>query len=140
MCVRARVLLLFNPNQCLIAGVCRSLISSDFHLITQPKSYDDARTYCRGFHADLATVHNLSDLNNVLALASNASTRAWIGLENGREWSWHWSQPDQILDYFNWRPGEPQNESRDGCGAMDGRGRWFESDCAARRSFLCRGK
>ncbi|XP_011604049.2 C-type mannose receptor 2-like isoform X3 [Takifugu rubripes] len=120
------------------SGMCPvALISSDFHLITHPKSYDDAKTYCRHFYGDLATVHNLSDMNHLMASALNDSTRAWIGLENGRVWRWHWSQPDQILDYVNWGPGEPQNKSRDGCAAMDGRGRWFESDCAALRSFLC---
>lgn len=128
-------------NKYLIAGICPiAVISSDFHLITQSKRYNDAKAYCRDFYGDLATVHNLSDLNNLITLALNVTARAWIGLENGHVWMWHWSQPDQILDYFNWRAGEPQNTSQDGCAAMDKHGQWFESDCADKRSFICQGK
>lgn len=116
------------------------MISTDFHLITQSRNYSDAKNYCRHFYRDLATVHNLSDMNNLITLASNVTVRAWIGLENGRMWMWHWSQPDHKLDYFNWRSGEPRNNSKDGCAAMDGRGEWFESDCTVRRSFICQGK
>ncbi|CAG12026.1 unnamed protein product [Tetraodon nigroviridis] len=79
-------------------------------------------------------------MNNLISLASNVTIRAWIGLENERVWMWHWSRPHQDLDYFNWRAEEPQNNSRDGCAVLDGRGEWFDSDCTARRSFICQGK
>lgn len=135
------VCVLSNLNLLFIAGIFPiALISSDFHLITQSKSYSDAKTHCRDFYGDLATVHNRSDMNNLISLASNVTIRAWIGLENGRVWMWHWSQPHQKLGYFNWRAEEPQNNSQDGCAALDERGEWFDSDCTDRRSFICRGE
>lgn len=132
---------LSNLNILFIAGMCPiTLISSDFHLITQSKSYSDAKTHCRDFYGDLATVHNRSDMNNLISLASNVTIRAWIGLENGRVWMWHWSQPHQKLGYFNWRAEEPQNNSQDGCAALDKHGEWFDSNCTDRKSFICRGE
>ena len=90
-------------------------------------------------HTDLATVHNLIDMNNLTTLGST-TVRAWIGLETGTVWMWHWSWPDQKLDFLHWKSGEPQNNSQDACAAMDQHGEWFESDCGTKRSFVCRGK
>ncbi|XP_034409061.1 C-type mannose receptor 2 isoform X2 [Cyclopterus lumpus] len=51
---------------------------------------------------------------------------------------WHWSWPDQKLDFFNWKV-EPQMKNKDACATMDLRGEWIESDCGTQRSFVCRG-
>ncbi|KAM3614652.1 uncharacterized protein V6R79_017551 [Siganus canaliculatus] len=90
-------------------------------------------------YSDLATINNLTDMNSLNVLVSNAVARAWIGLEAGNVWIWHWSWPDQKLDFLNWRAGEPQDENKDACGAMDQQGKWFESDCGTKRSFVCHG-
>ncbi len=91
-------------------------------------------------YTDLATVHNSTDMNNLITLVSNTVTRAWIGLEVTDVRMWHWSLPDQKLDFFNWKAGEPQNQSEDACAAMDQHGEWFESQCTAKKSFVCRGE
>lgn len=90
-------------------------------------------------YTDLATVHNSTDMN-MINLLSSTNTRAWIGLEIGDVWTWHWSQPGQKLDFLNWKAGEPQNNNQDACAAMDQHGKWFESGCATKRSFVCHGK
>lgn len=90
-------------------------------------------------YTDLASIHNSTEMNNLITLISNTITRAWIGLEAGNVWMWHWSWPNQRLDFLNWRAGEPQNTSQDACAAMDQDGQWFESDCATDRGFVCRG-
>ncbi|XP_070821770.1 C-type mannose receptor 2-like isoform X1 [Chaetodon trifascialis] len=112
--------------------------SSEFHLITLSKTYNEAKNYCREMYTDLATVHNSTDMNMIILL-SNTTVRAWIGLETGSVWKWHWSPPGEKLDFSNWKAGEPQNEDQNACGAMDQYGKWFESDCATKRSFVCRG-
>ncbi|XP_076593891.1 uncharacterized protein LOC143324954 isoform X2 [Chaetodon auriga] len=112
--------------------------SSEFHLIKLSKTYNEAKNYCREMYTDLATVHNSTDMN-MITLLSNNTARAWIGLETGSVWKWHWSPPGQKLGFSNWKAGEPQNEDQDACGAMDQYGKWFESDCATKRSFVCRG-
>lgn len=91
-------------------------------------------------YTDLATVHNSTDMNNLITLVSNTTARAWIGLETGDVWMWHWSWPDQKLDFLNWKAGEPQNNSQDACAAMNPDGEWFESDCGTKKSFVCHGK
>ncbi len=91
-------------------------------------------------YTDLATVHNSTDMNNLISLVSTTTARAWIGLEIGDVWMWHWSWPDIKLDFLNWKAGEPQNKNQDACAAMDQHGEWFESDCQTKRSFVCNGK
>ncbi|KAF0045304.1 hypothetical protein F2P81_001833 [Scophthalmus maximus] len=113
--------------------------TSDFHLIELSKTYGEAKSYCRDMYTDLATVHNFADMNNLVTLVSNAVARAWIGLENGNVWMWHWSLPDYELDFLNWKAGEPQNNFQNQCAAMDQHGKWFESDCRITRSFVCHG-
>lgn len=117
-----------------------TLESADFHFINVKKSYEQAKTYCREMYTDLATVHNLIDMDRLITLVSTAAERAWIGLESGDMGMWHWSLSDQNTDFFNWKSGEPQTNNVEGCAAMDLNGKWFESDCETQRNFLCHGK
>uniref|UniRef100_A0A3Q3ER66 C-type lectin domain-containing protein n=1 Tax=Labrus bergylta TaxID=56723 RepID=A0A3Q3ER66_9LABR len=103
-----------------------ALGSSDFHFINQEKNYNDSKTYCRKMFSDLASVHNTTDINNLITLVSNKTKRAWIGLESEGVREWHWSRPYQKLDFFNWKAGEPQNADQDACAVMDPLGEWFE--------------
>eukprot|EP00064_Thunnus_orientalis_P005924 superscaffoldBa00000597_g5938 len=123
-----------------ISGFCHLTVgSSDFHLITLLKNYQEAKSHCREMYTDLATVHDATDMNNLITLVSNTTPRAWIGLENDNVWMWHWSWPDQKVDFFKWRAGEPKEKNEDACAAMDERGEWFESSCGTKRRFLCHG-
>ncbi|XP_008294743.1 macrophage mannose receptor 1-like isoform X2 [Stegastes partitus] len=133
-------LIVMNRTLTFIAAFCSvALGSSDFHLINLTKSYDEAKSYCRERDTDLATVHNSTDMNSLITLISNSIETAWIGLEIGEVWMWHWSRPYQKTDFFNWKAGQPQDEQRDTCAAMDQAGKWFDSDCKIKRSFVCHG-
>lgn len=114
-----------------------ALGSSDFHLINLTKSYEEAKSYCRERNTDLATIHNKTDMNSLITLVSSSSPRAWIGLEIGSVRKWHWSRPNQKTEFLNWKAGEPKDKDEDSCAAMDPDGKWFEDDCATRRSFVC---
>ncbi|XP_071324437.1 C-type mannose receptor 2-like isoform X2 [Trachinotus anak] len=122
-----------------ISGFCSFTVgSSDFHLTDISKTYIKAKSHCREMYTDLATVSSLEDMNNLITLVSTTSTvRAWIGLEIGDVWTWHWSWPDQKLDFLNWKAGEPQKKNQDACAGMDRYGEWFESDCGIKRTFVC---
>lgn len=105
------------------------------------KTYTEAKTYCREMYTDLATVHNSTDMDHLITSVSNFTvTRAWIGLETGDVWMWHWSWPDQQLEFLNWKAGEPQIKDEDACAAMDQHGEWTESDCRTKKKFVCHGK
>lgn len=114
--------------------------SSEFHLVNDPKSYTEAKSFCRATYTGFATVRNSTDMDNLIALVPSNVKRAWIGLEIGAVWMWHWSLPDKGLDFLNWKAGEPQNITQDKCGAMDRDGKWFESDCDTKRGFVCDGE
>ncbi|XP_071372194.1 C-type mannose receptor 2-like isoform X2 [Centroberyx affinis] len=113
--------------------------SSDFHFVNVAENYTDAKSYCRDKYTDLATVHNAADMDNLIASVPSNIHRAWIGMEIGDVWRWHWSSPDKGLDFFNWKAGEPQNSNQDICAAMNPGGEWFVSDCDTRQSFVCDG-
>lgn len=125
--------LLFMSGFCLIV-----LGLSEFHLVELSKSFEDAKTYCRDMYSDVATVHNFTDMNELIALASYKSVqRAWIGLEIGNQQWWHWTWPGQMVDFLNWKEGNPLNNDEDACAAMSEDGEWFESPCGTKRSFVC---
>lgn len=114
---------------------------SEFHLVELSKSFKDAKTYCRDVYSDFATVHNFSDMSTLIALTLNKSVRrAWLGLEIGKEPLWHWTWQDQMIDFLNWRDGNPLDNDEDACAAMDEDGQWFQSTCGTKRSFVCHGE
>uniref|UniRef100_A0A667Y2S9 Si:dkey-83f18.10 n=1 Tax=Myripristis murdjan TaxID=586833 RepID=A0A667Y2S9_9TELE len=119
----------------LFPAIC--IDTNKFHLVNDPKSYTEAKSFCRATYTGLATVRNSTDMDNLIALVPSNVKRAWIGLEIGDVWMWHWSLPDKGLDFLNWKAGEPQNTTQDKCGAMDHDGKWFESDCDTKRGFIC---
>ena len=107
--------------------------------IDSPESYADAKRFCREGFTDLVAVANSAEMDHLVSVVGGRVDRAWIGLEMG-ERAWHWALPDQRLDFLNWRPGEPRNQSQDTCGAMDADGHWFDSDCNTKRFFVCGGE
>ncbi|CAI5662630.1 unnamed protein product [Oreochromis niloticus] len=116
-----------------------TLGSSDFHLITLTENYTQAKNYCRVMYTDLATIYNLADMNNLVTFASNITERAWIGLEMGAVWMWHWSLPGQVTDFLKWKSGEVITHNQEECAAMDQFGGWFVSACGVLRKFVCQG-
>ncbi|XP_053743415.1 uncharacterized protein LOC128771745 [Synchiropus splendidus] len=110
--------------------------SCQFHFISLARTYSEAKTYCRQWFTDLATVHNASEMAEILSISIRQG-RAWIGLELGRTQTWHWSEAEHAVDFFNWAAAEPGDSSQDRCVAMDAQGGWFQSDCDTRRSFVC---
>uniref|UniRef100_A0AAY4BRU6 C-type lectin domain-containing protein n=1 Tax=Denticeps clupeoides TaxID=299321 RepID=A0AAY4BRU6_9TELE len=75
-----------------------------FVLVPDPKSWSEARSYCRAHHTDLATVRNQPENQQVQALLP-APGGAWIGLSRD---AWRWSDQDES-SFANWIPGEPNN-------------------------------
>ncbi|XP_057690716.1 macrophage mannose receptor 1 isoform X2 [Corythoichthys intestinalis] len=124
----------------LIAEFCSfKMALSNFHFISLKKTQEEAKDYCRRMHTDLATINNVTDLNNLIVSVPNNTVRSWIGLELGNVSTWHWAWPNQKLDFLNWSVGEPNGLGRDSCAAMGPQGEWFESECETQRSFICHG-
>ncbi|XP_037130382.1 macrophage mannose receptor 1 isoform X1 [Syngnathus acus] len=122
----------------LISEFCSIILAfSNFHYIALKKTHEEAKDYCRLTHTDLATINNVADMSDLIASVPNDTVRAWIGLELGDVSRWHWAWPNQKVDFFNWKVGNPQGLAQHSCAAMDSQGEWFESECETKRSFVC---
>ena len=122
----------------LSAGLCSLTlcISPQYNHVSLRMNYTDAKSYCRKMYTDLATLYNHSDVENLISSVPGDLQRAWIGLEEGDVWQWHWTYGEG--DFFNWRDGQPsQNMSQNNCVAMGPTGQWFEDDCKNRNSYVC---
>nr|XP_055059851.1 macrophage mannose receptor 1-like [Misgurnus anguillicaudatus] len=100
-------------------------------LITTPKNWRDAQSYCRQYHTDLATIHNSVEQNQVYTLVGSGPW-AWIGLFLD---SWQWS--DLRSFYFRyWAAGQPTTGD---CVAMSttDSGKWATYSCVQSRPFIC---
>ncbi|XP_056142680.1 C-type mannose receptor 2 [Lampris incognitus] len=116
-----------------------TFVSSEFHFVDMFKSYAEAKRFCRETYTDLATVGNSTEMDSLVSLVPSDQASAWIGLEAGDVPKWHWSLPNQRLDFLNWKAGEPRGHQQDACAAMNPAGEWFESDCNTKRRFICDG-
>uniref|UniRef100_A0A3Q1ER96 C-type lectin domain-containing protein n=1 Tax=Acanthochromis polyacanthus TaxID=80966 RepID=A0A3Q1ER96_9TELE len=116
-----------------------ALGSSNFHLINLDKSYEEARSYCRERNADLATIHNSTDMNSLILLVSNSTPRAWIGLEIGNPWKW---SDGSNSSFRFWRRNQPNyNNMNQDCVAavFNAEGQWNDLKCSGKRNLICRG-
>ncbi|CAL8406962.1 unnamed protein product [Arctogadus glacialis] len=84
----------------LLSGLCVPSFCADYRqhcLIETPKSWSDARSYCRERGYDLATIDDMGAMKSLLALnADRAHDELWIGLHYGAPvWRWQWSLADK---------------------------------------------
>ncbi|XP_040929575.2 macrophage mannose receptor 1-like [Betta splendens] len=86
-----------------------SVQTRQFYFVNTPLNWTDARSFCRQFYSDLATIENTADVSAVTNTTSNYTGKAWIGLLN----IWIWSLNDTSLygeggtGFLNWGPGYP---------------------------------
>ncbi|XP_061769412.1 lymphocyte antigen 75-like [Nerophis ophidion] len=118
---------------------------SQYHYAKDAVNWEEARSLCRNFHRDLATVNNAEQAERLVAI-SHSSTgglggKAWIGLKDDLT-EWIWSNPfDSYLLpslYSNWERGQPDNfNGNQLCVKMDANGFWDDYPCAESLSFVC---
>ncbi|KAL7880287.1 hypothetical protein SRHO_G00025410 [Serrasalmus rhombeus] len=93
----------------------------------------DARQYCRRYHADLASIRNATENQQILNLT--AGQVVWIGLYRTRLWS------DQSNStYENWLTGQPDNLNYvEHCTAasLGNSGQWTDENCNRTLPFFC---
>ncbi|KAK3554328.1 hypothetical protein QTP70_020815 [Hemibagrus guttatus] len=87
--------------------VCDALTSSDrenatekYVLVTQHKTWDEAQSYCRQYHTDLASARNSTE-NSVVG-AKHYGTWTWIGL---RRDPWFWTDQTTNVSVIKWSSG-----------------------------------
>lgn len=104
--------------------------------IRKQMTWDQAQTYCRENHIDLATVQRSEDLANLLEVANKMGAMAWIGLYNDIN-SWRWSYQNETVTFSNWSPGEPSNyNGHEECGVTS-YSTWGDWSCSLLYPFFC---
>uniref|UniRef100_A0A3Q3FM70 C-type lectin domain-containing protein n=1 Tax=Labrus bergylta TaxID=56723 RepID=A0A3Q3FM70_9LABR len=115
----------------------------EYHLIEEPKTWDEAQRYCRENYTDLATVSDMTDMKRLREIVN--TQEAWIGLQNNPGQAnrrWHWSLPgmqgvalSELKTYF---PGhEPTTgNSPENCARIVG-GKLLDTLCGINKTFIC---
>ncbi|KAM9722808.1 putative C-type lectin domain family 20 member A [Menidia menidia] len=119
-----------------------------YHYVSTPKNWTEARQFCREKYTDLATFDSMDDLSRLKADFSYSW--AWIGLwDDPENWrtsmgndtnSWRWSATGETsrTGYQNWHPSHPyyayQNKT---CVVTYYDGTWFDTSCEGTRGFIC---
>ncbi|XP_051566184.1 C-type mannose receptor 2-like [Myxocyprinus asiaticus] len=133
-------LILFIFGSCISSG-----LSKKFVFVNELKTYDDAQSFCRKHHNDLASIEDLTDLNDLqTAVSGITEPSAWIGLKKEGPPLWYWSLYDSEFyregeaEYRNWRTGEPNNQGGiENCVVIDDGGQFRDTSCSSQRQFIC---
>ncbi|KAM9723736.1 macrophage mannose receptor 1-like [Menidia menidia] len=119
-----------------------------YHYVSTPKSWTEARQFCREKYTDLATFDSMDDLSRLKADFSYSW--AWIGLwDDPENWrtsmgndtnSWRWSATGETSRtwYQNWGHNQPDNwDANETCAVMGSYAIWFDDTCETPREFIC---
>uniref|UniRef100_W5M587 C-type lectin domain-containing protein n=1 Tax=Lepisosteus oculatus TaxID=7918 RepID=W5M587_LEPOC len=114
-----------------LAGLCAATLAHNrkHYYISRPLPWDQARSYCRQTHTDLAVVEDGRELGQLVREAGpGATARAWIGLQRG-EIDWRWASRAAV-SYHNWN-------HYLFCATMNPQGTWEDTECDRSFPFMC---
>ncbi|XP_026011319.1 ladderlectin-like [Astatotilapia calliptera] len=113
-----------------------------YKYVATPKSWSDAEFYCLSQGAHLVSIHNMEEDNFVRSLIRNSDPderATWIGLSDiHREGRWMWSD-GSVVDFFNWKKGEPNNRGNEDCVTRNYRTikQWNDWPCSSSCASVC---
>uniref|UniRef100_A0A3Q3IY29 C-type lectin domain-containing protein n=1 Tax=Monopterus albus TaxID=43700 RepID=A0A3Q3IY29_MONAL len=106
-----------SPLHC---GLLSGLNGTFFFITTTTMTWNEAQTYCRVHHTDLAIVRNMTENQKIKDLVPSGQT-VWIGLFRD---SWKWSDGSKF-SFSYWK----QNLSDSNY--------WEDWNCDEKRAFIC---
>ncbi|KAF4077087.1 hypothetical protein AMELA_G00204120 [Ameiurus melas] len=128
-----------------LSFVCYNDINKTYVWIYNTTTWEEAQSFCRANHTDLASVRNETELQQILNKISYGYIEVWIGLYRNRLWS---DQSNSTFTY--WRPAiptpppEPDNGvnspgqyRNQHCTAVDHSGGWTDENCFTGFPFIC---
>ncbi|XP_058621473.1 macrophage mannose receptor 1-like [Onychostoma macrolepis] len=115
-----------------------SALYRPYHYINTAMSWPEAQSYCRERFTDLATVDSMDDVNRLLNVVdAGYSGSVWIGLKNGTQKRWVWSNGENTISQnYNFASGQPNGDGD--CAAIY-YGVWHDAPCHLNHYFLCYG-
>uniref|UniRef100_A0A8C5EFY4 C-type lectin domain-containing protein n=1 Tax=Gouania willdenowi TaxID=441366 RepID=A0A8C5EFY4_GOUWI len=101
------------------------------NVLSSWEEWTDAQRYCREKHTDLATFDSMDDILKL----NRPSLEGTLNDDN----SWKWSSTGKSLTGFsNWAKNQPNfYKALEKCAMIDTSGRWFDSFCSHKKSFVC---
>uniref|UniRef100_A0A3P8TEX0 C-type lectin domain-containing protein n=1 Tax=Amphiprion percula TaxID=161767 RepID=A0A3P8TEX0_AMPPE len=107
-----------------------------YHFVKEPLTWDEAQTYCRERFTDLASIDNMTEMNQLIDTVSSTgyNSDVWIGLYAEIEWFW----ADGIdAEYRNWEDGEPNFSIGQYCVSTRRAAKWMHIKCEISCPFIC---
>ena len=112
--------------------------NSCYKVVEASKTWDEARTACKEFDAELASIPDEATNTFLTTLTTGSS---WIGGYHDSDKIWKWSD-GSVWSYTNWCSGQPTYDTRHvafNCHWLqDGVGQWDDSGSSP--SFICQLK
>ncbi|XP_058864016.1 adhesion G protein-coupled receptor E3-like [Acipenser ruthenus] len=132
-----------SNGSCTALCTVPSCDTTQYHLVTTPKTWTEAQNHCRSNYTDLVTVYTKEEAEHLYNITENASAgRIWIGLHRDN-WKtpWKWSDGG-ISSFLHWQKGSPRmrEEVNDAnCVIMLYlvKGQWADVNCSNRFPFFC---
>ncbi|XP_043954146.1 C-type mannose receptor 2-like [Gambusia affinis] len=111
-----------------------------YHFIKQSLNWDEAQTYCRKHHTDLATIGNSKDMKQFLDIDSFTDGNVWIGLHSNINWTWSGVLNSVGSQYRNWESSDDDPDfisANQFCVCIGDNGGWWDYNCAKEFPFIC---
>ncbi|XP_042279604.1 fucolectin-5-like isoform X3 [Thunnus maccoyii] len=140
--VSGRYVTLYSPktNHVVLCEVkIYEATDSNFRLVEESMTWEDALYYCRDRHKDLASILNNETQTELAKLAKNATTDfVWLGLRYTCTLNfWFWVD-DNRLDFEHWNENDKTEEcDMSAAMAKSGNQNWFSKPDYETYNFIC---
>uniref|UniRef100_A0A3P9D1R3 C-type lectin domain-containing protein n=1 Tax=Maylandia zebra TaxID=106582 RepID=A0A3P9D1R3_9CICH len=109
-----------------------------FHFINESLTWYEAQSFCRLKYTDLATINNMDEENQLVSTLDSHKTATWIGLYNGKNDRWLWSDGSGRADFTKWSLDQPDNyNGEESCAEIQDDGLWNDIPCDLTRAYVC---
>uniref|UniRef100_A0A9J7XT67 C-type lectin domain-containing protein n=1 Tax=Cyprinus carpio carpio TaxID=630221 RepID=A0A9J7XT67_CYPCA len=117
--------------------LCDSRRLTEYVLIQEYKTWNEARNFCQKNYIDLATVQTDEQWSEINKLRAKYLSDTWIGLYDDVN-SWRWSFHDEHLTYARWDKYQPDNYGGDqDCVILHSNGYWRDKGCDLKCVVVC---
>ncbi|XP_077323761.1 mannose-binding protein C-like isoform X2 [Lithobates pipiens] len=101
-------------------------------------TYDEAKTICVSGGGQLAVPRTQEENQAIFSLRKKVETHTFMGINDLQHRGDFRDLSGQVITYFNWRAGEPNNlRNEEHCVEMWDDGGWNDENCASKRFFIC---